>query len=63
MEKVVLDSSVIVKSILKPGRWLPDDIYERGLRTHHKAKAWCLHKRLSLEDILERLIAFDAYSV
>ncbi len=39
MEKVVLDSSVIVKSILKPGCWLPDDVYGRELKTHHKAKA------------------------
>lgn len=39
MGKVVLDSSVIVKSILKPGRWLPEDVYRRELETHRKAKA------------------------
>ncbi len=38
MEEVVLDSSVIVKTILKPGHWLPDEIYGRELETHHKAK-------------------------
>jgi len=38
LEKVVLDSSVIVKSILKPGRWLPNAVYERELETHRKAK-------------------------
>ena len=39
MEEVVLDSSVIVKSILRPGRWLPGEVYRRELETHHKAKA------------------------
>ena len=39
MEEVVLDSSVIVKSILKPGRWLPEEIYRRELETHRKARA------------------------
>ena len=38
MEEVVLDSSVIVKSILRPGRWLPEEVYRRELETHHKAK-------------------------
>ncbi len=38
MEEVVLDSSVIVKSILKPGHWLPEEIYRRELETHYKAK-------------------------
>ncbi len=38
MEEVVLDSSVIVKSILKPGRWLPEEVYRRELETHHKAR-------------------------
>ncbi len=39
MEEVVLDSSVIVKSVLKPGRWLPSEIYRRELETHYKARA------------------------
>jgi len=38
LEKVVLDSSVLVKSILKPGHWLPDEIYKRELETHRKAR-------------------------
>ncbi len=38
MEEVVLDSSVIVKNILKPGRWLPEEVYRRELETHHKAR-------------------------
>ena len=39
MEEVVLDASVIVKSVLKPGRWLPDEVYKRELETHRKAEA------------------------
>ena len=39
MEEVVLDSSVIVKAVLKPGRWLPREVYEREVNTHIKAKA------------------------
>ncbi len=38
MEEVVLDSSVIIKSILKPGRWLPEEVHRRELETHYKAK-------------------------
>ncbi|MCE4610972.1 MAG: hypothetical protein F7B17_03275 [Desulfurococcales archaeon] len=38
MEEVVLDSSVMVKAILKPGRWLPREVYEREVNTHIKAK-------------------------
>ncbi len=38
MEEVVLDSSVIVKSILKPGRWLSEELYRRELETLHKAR-------------------------
>ena len=38
MGKVVLDSSVLVKSILRPGRWLPSNIYCRELETHRKAR-------------------------
>lgn len=37
MEEVVLDSSVIVKAVLRPGRWLPSEVYERELETHDKA--------------------------
>lgn len=29
MDKVVLNTSVNVKAFLKPGRWLPKDVYER----------------------------------
>jgi len=36
--KVVLDTSIIVKAILKPGRWLPRDIYEREIKTHEKSR-------------------------
>ena len=38
LEEVVLDSSVIIKSILKPSRWLPEEVYRRELETHHKAR-------------------------
>ena len=38
MEEVVLDSSVLVKSILRPGRWLSEEVYSRELETHHKAR-------------------------
>jgi len=38
MEAVVLDSSVIVKSVLKPGRWLSEDVYRREEETHAKAR-------------------------
>ena len=36
MEEVVLDSSVIVKAILKPGRWLLKGAY--GMDTHIKVE-------------------------
>ena len=39
MEEVVLDSSVIVKAVLRPGRWLPSEVYERELETHDIAGA------------------------
>ncbi len=38
MEAVVLDSSVIVKALVKPGRWLPADVYCREIETHVKAR-------------------------
>ena len=38
MGKVVLDTSVIVKAVLKPSRWLPKDIYEREVETHKKSR-------------------------
>ena len=38
MEAVVLDSSVIVKALVKPARWLPAEIYRRELETHIKAR-------------------------
>ena len=49
MEEVVLDSSVIIKSILKPGRWLPKEVYKRELETHFKART--LVKTLKSSDI------------
>ncbi len=49
MEEVVLDSSVIIKSILKPGRWLPKEVYKRELETHYKART--LVKTLKSSDI------------
>ena len=49
MEEVVLDSSVIIKSILRPGRWLPKEVYKRELETHHKART--LVKTLKSSDI------------
>ncbi|WP_075050084.1 hypothetical protein [Ignicoccus islandicus] len=38
METVVLDSSVIVKAIVKPGHWLPIEVYRREAETHKKAR-------------------------
>ncbi len=38
MEEVVLDSSVIVKAVLRPSHRLPSKIYERELETHNKAR-------------------------
>jgi len=38
METVVLDSSVIVKAIIRPGRWLPVEVYRREAETHKKAR-------------------------
>jgi predicted nucleic acid-binding protein len=38
MSKVVLDTSIIVKSILLPRKSLPKDIYEREAKTHKKCK-------------------------
>ncbi|MEB2836865.1 MAG: type II toxin-antitoxin system VapC family toxin [Desulfurococcales archaeon] len=46
---MVLDSSVIIKSILKPSRWLSEEVYSRELETHHKARA--LVKALKSSDI------------
>jgi len=34
--RVVLDTSVIVKAVLKPGKWLPRSVYE--LETHRKSR-------------------------
>jgi len=55
MGKVVLDTSVIVKAILKPGKWLPRDIYEREIETHKKSR---LLIRLLGEKYIEVLIPF-----
>lgn len=38
MAEVVLDSSVTVKAVLRPGSWLPRHVYERERLTHNKAK-------------------------
>ncbi len=57
MGKVVLDTSVIVKAILKPGRWLPRDVYERELETHRKSR---LLIRLLREKGVEVFIPFAA---
>ncbi|MCE4614407.1 MAG: PIN domain-containing protein [Desulfurococcales archaeon] len=35
---MVLDSSVIVKSVIRPVHWLPGEVYKRELETHRKAK-------------------------
>ena len=50
MEEVVLDSSVIIKSILKPGRWLSEEVYRGELETHYKART--LVKTLKSSDII-----------
>ncbi len=52
MEEVVLDSSVLIKSILKPGRWLPEEVYRRELETHHKARALVKTLRASYTIVL-----------
>ena len=57
MGKVVLDTSVIVKAILKPGRWLPRDVYEREVETHEKSRLLIL---LVKEKHVEVLIPFVA---
>lgn len=38
MGRVVLDTSIIVKAVLKPGKWLPRSVYERELETHRKSR-------------------------
>jgi len=55
--RVVLDTSVIVKAILKPGRWLPKDVYEREVEAHRKSR---LLIRLLREKRTEVLIPFVA---
>ena len=57
MGKVVLDTSVIVKAVLKPGRWLLKDIYEREVETHEKSK---LLIRLVKQKRIEVFIPFAA---
>ena len=37
MKPVVLDSSVIIKAIVRPWRWLPIKVYRREAETHLKA--------------------------
>ena len=57
MGKVVLDTSIIVKAILKPGRWLPRDTYEREIKTHEKSR---LLIRLLKEKRIKVLLPFAA---
>ena len=38
MDRCVLDTSVIVKSIFKPLKSLSDDLYKREMETHEKRK-------------------------
>jgi len=55
--RVVLDTSVIVKAVLKPGKWLPRSVYERELETHRKSR---LLIRLLNEKGVELLVPFAA---
>jgi len=55
--RVVLDTSAIVKAVLKPGRWLPGSVYERELETHRKPR---LLIRLLSEKGVELPIPFAA---
>ena len=57
MGKVVLDTSVIVKAVLKPSRWLPKNIYEREVETHEKSR---LLIRLVKQKRIEIFIPFVA---
>ncbi len=57
MGRVVLDTSVIVKAILTPSRWLPKDVYEREVETHRKSR---LLIRLLKEKRIEVLTPFVA---
>ncbi len=57
MGKVVLDTSVIVKAVLKPGKWLPRNVYEREVETHEKSR---LLIRLVKEKRVEVFIPFVA---
>jgi len=57
MGKVVLDTSVIVKAILKPSRWLPENNYEREVETHEKSR---LLIRLVKQKRIEVFIPFVA---
>ena len=36
--RVILDTSVLAKALLLPRRGLPEDVYQRELETHRKAK-------------------------
>lgn len=38
MDRCVLDTSVIVKSIFKPMKSLSDDLYKREMETHEKCR-------------------------
>ena len=49
MDKSVLDTSVIVKSIFKPMKSLPDDIYKREMETHKKCI--CIIKTIEEKNI------------
>jgi len=55
--RVVLGTSVIVKAVMKPGKWLPRSVYERELETRRKSR---LLIRLLNEKKVEVLIPFVA---
>ncbi|PLJ78195.1 MAG: hypothetical protein B7L53_01765 [Thermofilum sp. NZ13] len=54
---MVLGANVIVKAVLKPGKWLPRSVYERELETHRKSR---LLVRLLNEKGVELLVPFAA---
>jgi len=38
MDRFILDTSIIIKSIYKPMKSLSDDIYAREIETHEKCR-------------------------
>jgi len=49
MNKTVLDTSVIIKSIFKPPKSLSDEIYKREMETHEKCRV--IIKKLEERDV------------